>query len=124
MGLAGSLPERDTKPPVILSCLARGGTQQEVFRGVMTVKPGLHAIEKIKSLPINDAISFKVIFDTEENRGGEDVLVALHDAAVVAAVFAQAEEIEHLCDSLEADYSIFLLHGQGGHANRDETVLS
>ena len=55
-----------------------GGT----FQWVLTVEPELHAIEKMKALPVNDAIFFGLIFGTEENRGGEDALEALRKAAV------------------------------------------
>ncbi len=89
----------------------------------MMVKPKLHLVEEMETHPIDKTVSPWLIFGSEENGRGKDALEALHDAAVMAAILGEAEEIKHLGSTVKVDGAGPLLYRQGGNPNGDQAIL-
>ena len=87
-------------------------------------KPKAGAIKKMKTPRINQRVSTGVILSAEEDGSCEDWLKAQDDSPIMAAVGSEAEEIEHLKGSLKADGATFLLDGESGNSNGDQSILA
>jgi hypothetical protein len=55
------------------------------------------------------------MFSSEEDGVGNDATKALDDPAVRTTVLGEPEKIKHLCGTLEADVSVFLLNSERSH---------
>ena len=88
------------------------------------IEPELHTIEKVKSSPIDEGISARLVFGSKEDGSGEDSLKALDDPAIVIAVWWEPEEIEHLGGAFELNDAAPLSKGESSQPNRDEPILA
>ena len=84
----------------------------------------MEMIKKVKTRRINQAIRIGVIVGSEEDRGCEDSLEALNHSSIMTTIGSKTKEIEHLEGSIKADDSAFLLDGQSGYPNGDQSVLA
>ena len=73
---------------------------------------------------IKQRISTGVILSAEEAGSCKDSLKALDDSPIMAAVGSEAEEIEYLKGSLKEDGATFLLDGESGNPNGDQSILA
>jgi hypothetical protein len=88
------------------------------------VEPELQAIKEMEAGPVEERSGSRVIFGSEENGGTEEPLEALHEAAVVGAVFGKMEKVEHLGGRIEMKLAGFLPQGERGDPDGNEAVLS
>ena len=92
--------------------------------GLVVVEPKPHPIKKMKAGSINQRAVVGLVFGPKEDGGGEDTMEALHDAAIMAAVLGEAEEVEHLSGALETNDPALLLNGERRDPDGNETVLA
>ena len=92
--------------------------------GAVGCKPEVNAIKKMKTRGIHQQISIRTILRAEEDGRCEDSLKALNNSPIMATVGSEAEEIEHLMGSLKVDGAAFLLDGESGYPNGDQSILA
>ena len=80
--------------------IKRLAERNRVFWGIVrargliaVVEPKSNPIKKMKTCPISDGVSIRLIVGGKEDGRCEDPLEALHDAAVMATVFGKTEEV-------------------------------
>ena len=88
------------------------------------VAPKSKAVEEVKACPVRKAVSHRLIVGTEEDGRREDPLEALDDAAVVAAVFGKAEEVQHPGGTVEVDPPTLLVDRECRNPDGNEPVLA
>ena len=87
-------------------------------------EPELQVIEEMEAAPIEEWSGVRMIFGSEENGCAEEPLEAIHEAAVVWAVFGKMEKVKHLGGRIEMELAGFLAQGERGHPDGDEAVLA
>jgi len=92
--------------------------------GLGGIEPELHAIEKVKSTPVNHAVAGRLVLGAEENSSRKDSLEALNDSPIMIAVRGQVEEIEHLRSSAKSDGAALLAERQRGDPDGDQAILA
>jgi hypothetical protein len=75
---------------VLIGCCGSGGQLSIV------VEPELEAVEEVEAGPVRQTISTLLVLGAKEDGCGKNTLETLHNAAIVATVFGEMEEIEHL----------------------------
>jgi hypothetical protein len=93
-----------------------GPLQRQVF--VMT-EPELYSVEKVKPSRINQKLAIQAPVGPEEDRGAEDPLEALDQAAIMRPVLREVEKIQHLGGAGKIHYTVFLADSKGGNPDRD-----
>jgi hypothetical protein len=88
------------------------------------VAPKSKAVEEVKACPVRNAVSSRLIVGAEEDGRREDPLEALDDAAVVAAVFGKAEEVQHPGGTVEVDTPTPLLDSERRDSDGNQPVLA
>jgi len=71
-------------------------------------EPELQVIEEMEAAPIEEWSGVRMIFGSEENGCAEEPLEAIHEAAVVWAVFGKMEKVKHLGGRIEMKLAGFL----------------
>lgn len=77
---------------------------------IVIVEPKSNPVEEVKACPVGDAVSTGLIVGAKEDGRCKDALEALHDPAIMAAIFGKTEEVQHLSGAVEADVPALLLH--------------
>jgi hypothetical protein len=96
-----------------------------IWRGLIgVVEPKSKAIKKVKTSPVSDAVPIRLIVGAEEDRRCEDALKALRNAAIMAAIFREAKEVQHLCSAVELDCPALLLDSERRDPNGNQPVLA
>ena len=90
--------------------------------GVM--EPKSKAVKKVKTRPVGDAVSSWLIVRAKEDGGREDALESLYDPAVMAAVFREAEEVQHSSRAVEVDSPALLLDRERCDPDGNQPVLA
>jgi hypothetical protein len=88
------------------------------------VEPKSKAVEEVETRPVGDAVSSRLIVCAKEDGSREDPLEAQHDAPIMAAVFRQSEEVQHLCGAVEADAPALLLDSECRDPDGNQPVLA
>ena len=71
-------------------------------RRVVSSKPEVNSIKKMKTRGIHQQISIRMILGAEEDGRCEDSLKTLNNSPIMATIGSEAEEIEHLKGSFKA----------------------
>jgi len=69
-------------------------------------------------------VSIWLIVCSEKDGGSKDSLECLDNPPVVTAVLCQVKKVEHLSGAVEANGATFLLYGERGYPDGNETVLA
>ena len=117
---------------VLIDLLIEGLAKRDrIFRGVAArrgliglVEPKSKVIQEVKARPVGDATSTGLIVGAKEDGGSEDALEPLDDAAVMAAVFGEMEEVQHSRRAVEVDRPALLLDSERGDPDGDQPVLA
>jgi hypothetical protein len=92
--------------------------------GAVRGKPKVDAIKEMKPRGIHQQISIRMIPGAEEDGRCEDSLKTLNHSPIMATVGCEPKEIEHLKGSFKVDDAAFLLDGESGYPNGDQSVLA
>jgi hypothetical protein len=84
----------------------------------------MNLIKEVKSCPVDQMFSCRLILRTEKNGGCEDALKALCYAPVVTAILGKPEEIQNLGCTMETDCSTLLPKGKRRDPDRNQAVLT
>jgi hypothetical protein len=90
----------------------------------IAVEPKLNAIKEVEPGPVRQTISAFLVLGAKEDRCGKNTLETLHNALIVAAVFGETEEIQHLSGAMEPDDSALLLDSECRYPDRNEPILT
>lgn len=63
---------------------------------VVWAAPELHLVEKVKTCPVNQVTSGRLILGAEKHGGCKDVLKCVNEASIVVSIRAKAEESQQL----------------------------
>jgi hypothetical protein len=107
-----SLNRNSVRIDFTIKCLTHGnGVVVLTGRTMFTfgrVEPELQVIEEMEAAPIEEWSGVRMIFGSEENGCAEEPLEAIHEAAVVWAVFGKMEKVKHLGGRIEMKLAGFL----------------
>lgn len=114
---------------LIVECFAKDDGVSAPILGsgslrVVSTKPKVDAIKKMKARRINQRMSIGVIQGAEEDGRCEDSLETLNHSPVVSPIGSEAEEFEHLKGSFKMDGATFLLDGESSYPNGDQPILA
>lgn len=87
-------------------------------------KPEPHVFKEVEPRAIGHPVARRLILRAEKDGSRKDPLETFDDAAVMAAVFGEMEEIKHFCGGLEMHDAAFLAEGQRCNPDWDEAVLA
>jgi hypothetical protein len=102
---------------VFCAIVGRGGL-------MVIVEPKSNPIEEVKTCPVSNVVSTRLIVGAKEDGGCEDPLEALNDAAIMTSVLSKTEEVQHLTGGVEADDPARLLHSECRYPDGNEPILT
>ncbi len=112
----------------VKSFTKRNGVGVSLFgignRVVTLREPEMKSIEEVKTGPVKQVATGRLIFGTEEYGRGKYPLEAVDYAPVVASVFRKAKEFEHLRSTMEVNGPALLPEGESCYPDGDETILA
>lgn len=85
-------------------------------------EPKVKLVEEMKTCPVDHAVAVGLVFGAEEDRGSEDALKALGNAAIVPTVFRQPEEVQYLRGALEMYSASLLAEREGSDPDRKAEI--
>ena len=84
----------------------------------------MNLIKEVKSCPVDQMVSCRLIFRSEKDGGRKDALKALRYTPVVAAILGKPEEIQNLGCTTEADCPALLTQGESSNPDGNQAVLT
>ena len=113
--LVEGLAERDC----VAAPLVVGGLRSS---GASELEP--HRIHKVEAFCVNNGVPSGLLFGPEEHRGCEDPLESGLNPAVLSSVLGEVKMVEQSSWTAEVNRAGFLLEGQSGNPDGDQSVLA